>query len=246
MHHRAERARVVRPPRVGLIADGWAPPRPREEGQAEHYADQPEPEPGRSRPPDRGRPSGSTNRRCPSLPRRLRTGRRARLSRRCDARPTASSRRDCSSSGRVTRVRSPSNPVERGSGCADRAAFHPCPAGLSKPFALTGRRRESVPRSRRLTFDRPRGPARASESSADWMVLTSSIVTVIGPTPPGTGVMREAFSRTASKSTSPTRRPSASRLMPTSGANRAHQADQSPEDRPGGAQPGGPHQGQAA
>ena len=33
-----------------------------------------------------------------------------------------------------------------------------------------------------------------------------SIVTVIGPTPPGTGVMAEAFSLTGSKSTSPTRR----------------------------------------
>jgi hypothetical protein len=30
--------------------------------------------------------------------------------------------------------------------------------------------------------------------SADAMVLTSNIVTVMGPTPPGTGVMKETFS----------------------------------------------------
>jgi len=41
---------------------------------------------------------------------------------------------------------------------------------------------------------------------ADSTVLYRSIVIVIGPTPPGTGVMSEAFSFTASKSTSPTRR----------------------------------------
>ena len=35
-------------------------------------------------------------------------------------------------------------------------------------------------------------------------MLNSSIVIVIGPTPPGTGVIREAISFTASKSTSPT------------------------------------------
>jgi len=41
---------------------------------------------------------------------------------------------------------------------------------------------------------------------ADSTVLKSSMVIVIGPTPPGTGVMNEAFSLIASKSTSPTRR----------------------------------------
>ena len=42
--------------------------------------------------------------------------------------------------------------------------------------------------------------------SADSIVFCSSMVTVIGPTPPGTGVMAAAFSLTASKSTSPTSR----------------------------------------
>ena len=37
-------------------------------------------------------------------------------------------------------------------------------------------------------------------------VLCRSMAMVIGPTPPGTGVMAAAFSDTASKSTSPTRR----------------------------------------
>src|SRR5207302_5046049 len=39
---------------------------------------------------------------------------------------------------------------------------------------------------------------------------------VIGPTPPGTGVIQPATSLTASKSTSPASVPSARRLMPTS------------------------------
>jgi|GEM_PF-2729788 len=37
-------------------------------------------------------------------------------------------------------------------------------------------------------------------------VLCISIAIVIGPTPPGTGVIREALAETASKSTSPTSR----------------------------------------
>lgn len=37
-------------------------------------------------------------------------------------------------------------------------------------------------------------------------VFLTSMITVMGPTPPGTGVMYEATSFTASKSTSPTRR----------------------------------------
>ena len=41
---------------------------------------------------------------------------------------------------------------------------------------------------------------------AEATVLYRSIVIVIGPTPPGTGVIKLAFSLTASKSTSPTRR----------------------------------------
>ena len=46
--------------------------------------------------------------------------------------------------------------------------------------------------------------------------MSSSIVMVIGPTPPGTGEIQPATSRTAAKSTSPTSLPVASRFMPTS------------------------------
>src|SRR5262249_27861550 len=42
--------------------------------------------------------------------------------------------------------------------------------------------------------------------SAAVTVLTRSMATVIGPTPPGTGVIAPATGATASKSTSPTRR----------------------------------------
>src|SRR6185437_1644886 len=58
--------------------------------------------------------------------------------------------------------------------------------------------------------------------SAARTVFLSSIAIVIGPTPPGTGVMRDARSRALSKSTSPTSlKPlfaveSATRLIPTS------------------------------
>src|SRR3569832_1597011 len=47
-------------------------------------------------------------------------------------------------------------------------------------------------------------------------VFCSSVATVIGPTPPGTGVIQPARRFATSKSTSPTSLPSASRLMPTS------------------------------
>ena len=62
--------------------------------------------------------------------------------------------------------------------------------------------------ARRLNGDVVADAAR----SADKIVLCSNIVTVICPTPPGTGVMYEAFSFTPSKSTSPTMRPSGRRL----------------------------------
>src|SRR5690606_41124069 len=52
------------------------------------------------------------------------------------------------------------------------------------------------------SFARCAHQARRAASSVFW----SSIAIVIGPTPPGTGVIQPAFSRTASKSTSPTRR----------------------------------------
>ena len=47
-------------------------------------------------------------------------------------------------------------------------------------------------------------------------VFFISIAMVIGPTPPGTGVMYPAFGSTESKSTSPQSFPSSMRLMPTS------------------------------
>src|SRR6185436_18066273 len=52
--------------------------------------------------------------------------------------------------------------------------------------------------------------------SAAFTVFASSIAIVIGPTPPGTGVMRDAIGTTASKSTSPTSLPSGRRFTPTS------------------------------
>src|SRR5262249_18135128 len=48
------------------------------------------------------------------------------------------------------------------------------------------------------------------------MQFSSSMAIVIGPTPPGTGVIQPATLLTASKSTSPASLPSDSRLMPTS------------------------------
>ena len=60
----------------------------------------------------------------------------------------------------------------------------------------------------------PRGGSSARRRAAQ-SVLRSSIAMVIGPTPPGTGVIAPATSATASKSTSPTS-PSSSRLVPTS------------------------------
>src|SRR5690606_4112838 len=60
---------------------------------------------------------------------------------------------------------------------------------------------------------RTRGPYRAL---AACRVLARSMAMVIGPTPPGTGVMAPARSFAASKSTSPTSLPSGRRLIPTS------------------------------
>src|SRR5829696_8097365 len=55
----------------------------------------------------------------------------------------------------------------------------------------------------------------APRARAAFRVFTSSIARVIGPTPPGTGVMAAARSFAAAKSTSPTR-PSFVRFVPTS------------------------------
>ena len=57
---------------------------------------------------------------------------------------------------------------------------------------------------------------RRPASRAAWSVLRRSMATVIGPTPPGTGVIREATSATLGKSTSPQSEPSARLWMPTS------------------------------
>jgi hypothetical protein len=48
------------------------------------------------------------------------------------------------------------------------------------------------------------------------IVLDSSMAMVIGPTPPGTGVIQAARSAAAANATSPQSFPSAPRLMPTS------------------------------
>ena len=53
-------------------------------------------------------------------------------------------------------------------------------------------------------------------SLAAYTVLASNVATVIGPTPPGTGVISPARFFAVSKSTSPDRRPFARRLMPMS------------------------------
>ena len=58
--------------------------------------------------------------------------------------------------------------------------------------------------------------AKRSAASAASSVFCISVATVIGPTPPGTGVIQLARCAAASNPTSPTRRPSSSRLMPTS------------------------------
>ena len=52
--------------------------------------------------------------------------------------------------------------------------------------------------------------------SAAFKVFISSVVIVIGPTPPGPGVISDAIGATLSKSTSPASDPSSRRLIPTS------------------------------
>src|SRR6185436_5253087 len=56
----------------------------------------------------------------------------------------------------------------------------------------------------------------ATAHSAAVTVFARSSATVIGPTPPGTGVIARARSRAAAKSTSPQSLPAALRFMPTS------------------------------
>src|ERR671916_190490 len=59
------------------------------------------------------------------------------------------------------------------------------------------------------------GGASCARAWAATSVLRSSTAMVIGPTPPGTGVIAPATCEAAAKSTSPTSLPS-TRLMPTS------------------------------
>ena len=59
------------------------------------------------------------------------------------------------------------------------------------------------------------GAYRPSISAAST-VFDISMAIVIGPTPPGTGVIQPATSAAAAKSTSPASLPSGKRLMPTS------------------------------
>ena len=77
------------------------------------------------------------------------------------------------------------------------AALYPAGSGPDAP---------SLPAPGRLR----RPPPRRLQS------VSISVATVIGPTPPGTGVIQLARLAAASKPTSPTRRPSSRRLMPTS------------------------------
>ena len=136
----AQRARPVRPQSLGTPADGAAAPRLHEQDQAERRADQPQPEGKEAGARARAHPSARSRRRSPSPPRRPRTGTRARLVRRRDATPLASSPRGPSSPRQVTRFAAGPGPALQDAGCSYRAAFHPCIARLSKPFALGGRR----------------------------------------------------------------------------------------------------------
>jgi hypothetical protein len=86
--------------------------------------------------------------------------------------------------------------------------------GCEVCLAVARRRREEVELLRRLVRRQTRGaalPPRAhaterSICSAAFTVLRRSIAIVMGPTPPGSGVISEASSLALSKSTSPTSR----------------------------------------
>ena len=93
------------------------------------------------------------------------------------------------SSGRPATERGPYLPVVR----AARGGARALPP-VSGPFAYAD------------PFRTGSSYATGSVRRAEATVLKRSIVIVMGPTPPGTGVIREAFSLMASKSTSPTRR----------------------------------------
>src|SRR5262249_30936952 len=88
---------------------------------------------------------------------------------------------------------------------------------LADPQLTRVHRPDPAPTVRPAMTSAPAAWARAACS-----VLRSSIAIVIGPTPPGTGVIADATSTTAAKSTSPTRpllfwaSSGVSRFMPTS------------------------------
>src|SRR5690606_36687408 len=98
------------------------------------------------------------------------------------------------------------------------------PCGLQRPGAAPPD--ERAPRRARVALEEiPHQRATASEAviaRAARSVFCSNIVIVIGPTPPGTGVIASATSAASSKCTSPTSRyprfalGSSTRLMPTS------------------------------
>ena len=79
--------------------------------------------------------------------------------------------------------------------------------------ARSGGARQQLPAAQPAQVHLSRRPAFAMRAACS--VLRSRKAIVIGPTPPGTGVIAAATSLTASKSTSP-QRPSSVRFMPTS------------------------------
>src|SRR5205814_93825 len=86
------------------------------------------------------------------------------------------------------------------------------------------RERELPPRPPRVAVEPfqhavklPEGPlVHGVASRAARRVFRRSMATVIGPTPPGTGVMSEATWAAPAKCTSPQSEPSSRRFMPTS------------------------------
>src|SRR5207249_707150 len=95
---------------------------------------------------------------------------------------------------------------------------------IVRDLALDPHRREALfqdlAQARGQLGDGQHGAARAhampSWRSAARSVLRSSIAMVIGPTPPGTGVIARARAATLANSTSPTSLPVSRRLIPTS------------------------------
>ena len=102
---------------------------------------------------------------------------------------------------REQRQRERQGSARKGGRAEAGARVHAC--GLRETKAKGHSRRRGT-RFKRATRSQRHGlrPCRAARSAAS-SVLASSIAIVIGPTPPGTGVIRRATSSTPSKSTSP-------------------------------------------